>query len=113
MIFKTMKNIAFSLGILISGLSYGQELLPSMYDSTLFDNQINIEGNAFELSTSLYNDFGRKFIFGGEISRELSEETLKKQKEFNRVGGGVRLAVEYRSSHTVFNSQPNWSWRVS
>lgn len=113
MIFKGIKKIAFSTVILISGLGYGQELLPSMYDSTLFDNQINIEGNAFELSTSLYNNFSRKFIFGGEISRELSEEVLKKQKEFNRLGGGVRLAIEYRSSHPIFKSKPNWSWMIN
>lgn len=115
MIFRKIKKMAFCIGFLLSfsGLSYGQELLPSMYDSTIFNNQINIEGNAFELSTSLYNNFTRKLIFGGEIKRELSEEVLKKQKEFNRLGGGIRLAIEYRASHLIFKSKPNWSWMIN
>lgn len=113
MIFRKIKTIVFSIGIMFSGLSYGQELLPSMYDSTLFDNQINIEGNAFEFSTSLYNDFTRKFIFGGEINRELSEDVLKNQKEFNRLGGGARFSIEYRASHPIFKSKPNWSWMIN
>lgn len=113
MILRKLNKIVFVACIAFSGLSYGQELLPSMYDSTLFENQINVEGNAFELSTSLKNSFSRKFIFGGEIDRDLSESVLKDQKEYNRIGGGVRFAIEYRASTSLFKSKPNWSWMIN
>lgn len=113
MIFKRLNKVAFGICLVFNGLSYGQELLPLMYDSTLSENQINIDGNAFELSTSLYNEFSRKLIFGGEIERELSERTLENQKAFNRLGGGVRFGIEYRASQPVFQSKPDWSWMLS
>lgn len=97
----------------LSGIGYGQELLPAMYDSTLANHQVNFIGGAVQHSTRLNNSLSRKFIFGGEISDELSQKTYDNQNEYNRIGFGARAAIEYRSPVQIFESKPNLSWMVS
>ncbi|HLW30003.1 MAG TPA: hypothetical protein VKX29_04035 [Brumimicrobium sp.] len=96
-----------------TGTIYSQELLPIMYDSTLSNHQVNIVGNVFNHGSSLSNDVTRKFIFGGEINDDLSQEAYENQNDYNRIGGGFRIGAEYRAPHQVFKSKPNLSWMVN
>lgn len=113
-----MRMTLFRLTVLgvfasISSFSFSQELLPVMYDSTVVEHQIYIEGNAFQHSTSIYNEFTRKFFFGGEIGDDLSDRTWQGQNNFNRIGGGYSARIQYRGGKSIFKSNPNWSWMVN
>lgn len=103
------------LGILIStsNLSFSQELLPVMYDTTVAENQIYIEGGALAHSTSIYNEFTKKFLFGGEIDNEVSNRSWENQNENNRIGGGYHLRLQYRAGKPIFKSNTDWSWMIN
>ncbi|HEU0227689.1 MAG TPA: hypothetical protein VFQ86_08125 [Arachidicoccus soli] len=82
------------------------------YDSTLAKNKISLQGDGFELSTALYNVIASKFIFGGTISKEMSEKTFQFQRASNKIGGGFNLGIEYRSAHPIFKKNKEWSWMI-
>jgi hypothetical protein len=113
MISLRIKMVVFAIGLYSFGFLHGQELLPVMYDSTLSSHQVNLVGNAFQHSTNVSNNFSRKFIFGGEISDALSQETYEGQNGYNRLGGGYRASIEYRAPYQILKSKPNWSWMVN
>src|SRR5690554_8146837 len=83
-----------------------------MYDSTLANHQVNVVGNLFQHSTRLNNELSRKFIFGGTINDELSQKVYENQSDYNRVGFGGHIGIEYRAPNQIFKSKPNWSWMV-
>lgn len=112
MIFKTVKIAICTMAIGVSCFLAGQELLPTVLDTTEANEQINLIGNAFTSSTSIRNEFSRKFLFGGEIDKPLAEKVLSQQKDYNRIGGGYRIRGEYRAKKQVFKSLPNWSWMI-
>ncbi|HZH87275.1 MAG TPA: hypothetical protein VFD77_08155 [Brumimicrobium sp.] len=95
------------------GSALGQGLLPVMHDTTLYNHQINLVGDVFNHGSRMSNDLSRKFIFGGEIDDELSQKVYENQNEYNRVGGGFQIGVEYRASHQILKSNPNLSWMIS
>lgn len=92
---------------------FGQELLPTLHDTTEFKHQIKLNGMVFQHGTSLKNDLSRKLMFGGEIDNDLAKDAYSSQKDINRLGGGYFAEVEYRASTSVFKSNPNWSWMIS
>jgi hypothetical protein len=112
MILKKINLIFFGILFAIGNNVNGQELLPVMYDSTLANRQIIMNGSFFQHGSSLKNDFSRKFIFGGEISDELSQRTYESQKKYNRIGGGAKFRIAYKSANQIFKSKPNWSWMI-
>ena len=112
MILKKINLIFFGIISLIGNNVKGQELLPIMYDTVMSNNQIVMNGSFFQHGSSLKNDFTRKFIFGGEISDELSHRTYDNQKEYNRVGAGADFRIAYKSAKQIFKSKPSWSWMI-
>lgn len=109
---KKLIQIALSI-VLFSNFSFSQELLPVEYDTTNTNAQLLINGNAFHLSTSIQNSFARKWLFGGEITNEIKESTFQKHNIYDRIGGGYRLNIQYRSDQTLFDKHPNLSWMVN
>ncbi|MBW7868496.1 MAG: hypothetical protein H3C31_09255 [Brumimicrobium sp.] len=110
------KRIIYIISVLLlffqTITGYAQELLPTLYDTLPFNNEISLHGNIFEHSTSLNNEFARKFMFGGEISKDLSKKTYEKQKDYNRFGVGEYVSLEYRSGKSIFKKNENWSWMI-
>ena len=102
MISKGIKIIAFNVVLGLSCFLNGQELLPVIHDTTLANQQLNFFGNAFTHSTTIRNEFSRKFIFGGEIDESLANKVWERQKDYNRLGGGYRIRAEYRAKKQVF-----------
>jgi len=99
--------------LLIANFSFSQELLPVEYDTTNTDAQLMINGNAFHLSTSIQNSFARKWLYGGEITDEIKESTIQEHNLYNRIGGGYRLNLQYRSDQVLLDQHPNLSWMVN
>lgn len=109
---KKLLNIALSLAF-IANISFGQELLPINYDTTNTKAQLIVNGNAFHLSSSIQNSFSRKWLFGGEITEDIKQSTFEKHNLYNRIGGGYRLNIQYRSDQVLFENHPNLSWMVN
>lgn len=113
MISLRIKMVLLTLALCSFELLNGQSLLPVMYDSTLANHQVNVVGNLFQHSTRLNNELSRKFIFGGTINDELSQKVYENQSDYNRVGFGGHIGIEYRAPNQIFKSKPNWSWMVN
>lgn len=94
----------------LNGYLSAQELLPEIYDSTVFEQQLIINGSVLQHASNLQNELSRKFLFGGEVSDELSQESYDQHLNSNRVGVGARFRIEYRGSRQIFKSRPNLSW---
>src|SRR5690554_1011916 len=112
MILKKINFVFFGVLFTIGTTLRSQEFLPEMYDTTLANHQILMNGSFFQHGSSLTNEFSRKFIFGGEISDELSQEEYERQNSYNRIGGGAKFHVAYKSANQIFTSKPNWGWMV-
>lgn len=112
MILKKLNLIFFGILFMIGSNVKSQELLPVMHDTSLVNHQIIMDGSFFQHSSSLTNEFSRKFIFGGEIADELSQDTYDRQKKYNRVGAGAKFRISYKSANQIFKSKPNWSWMI-
>jgi hypothetical protein len=101
------------LFILITNFSFSQELLPVEYDTTNTSAQLLINGNAFHLSSSIKNSFSRKWLFGGELTDDIKDKTYNKHNIYDRIGGGYRLNIQYRSNKVLIENHPNLSWMVN
>lgn len=112
MIIKRISSMLCGVFLTVINSANTQELLPVMYDTTVVENQIVMNGSFFHHGTALTNDIARKLIFGGEIAEEQSRNALGKHHDFNRVGGGAKFRVTYKAGHQLFKSKPHWSWMI-
>lgn len=112
MILNKIHLLVFGMMFFFGGLVTGQELLPVMYDSTLVNHQVIMNGSFLQHGSSLSNEISRKFIFGGEISDELSQKAYERQKDYNRIGGGAKFRLAYKAATPIFKSKPYWSWMI-
>ncbi|PHR47356.1 MAG: hypothetical protein COA32_08020 [Fluviicola sp.] len=98
---------------LITNFGFSQELLPVEYDTTNTSARILINGNAFHFSTAIQNSFARKWLFGGEITDEIKESTFSEHNLYDRIGGGYRLNIQYRSDKVLFKKRSDLSWMLN
>ena len=113
MILKKIRLVSLGLFLSIGNFVHCQELLPELYDSSLVNHQIVMNGNAFQHASSLINEVSRKIIFGGAISDELTQRVYEKQNNYNRIGGVANFSIAYKAASQIFKSKPNWSWMVN
>lgn len=79
------RNVLQLLVLLLCSLSLrAQFYLPLIQDTTFSSNNYVIETGAEYHSNSLINAFTRKFIVGGVISNEQTQNTFNKQAQINR-----------------------------
>lgn len=109
---KKLIYIAISI-VLNSFVVSSQELLPVEHDTTNTDAQLLVNGNVFHLSTAIHNSFARKWIFGGELTDEIKESSFDDHNLYNRIGGGYRLNIQYRSDKVLSEKHPNLSWMIN
>lgn len=90
------KYVAFLFVILLfCSSSMAQQLLPVTHDTLKRTNFIVINGFGFHHATSIKNDFTSKFLLGGEIIEEIKDNSLDKQKIFNKIGADVAAEIAY------------------
>ncbi|MEX2484890.1 MAG: hypothetical protein WED10_10035 [Brumimicrobium sp.] len=108
-----MKKLLFLFCFVLLKVSYSQELLPVNYDTTVTNSQVLIHGNAFHLSSAIENGLTRKFLFGGEITEDIKQKSFDNHSIYDRIGGGYRLGLEFRSSNQILEKHPNLSWMIN
>lgn len=104
--------IIFTLFLFVE-INWSQELLPVEYDTTNTNAQIIVNGNGFHLSSAIENSFSRKFLFGGNITEEIKQNSFDNHNLYERIGGGYRLNAQYRSNKELFKNYPDLSWMVN
>jgi hypothetical protein len=87
----------FFLFLLITGMSYSQQLLPIQYDTLSNYNEIILNGSGEYSSTAMRNEFMGKFINGGYLSTEIKDHSFKKMNGLNITGFDVNSELEYRN----------------
>lgn len=83
-----MKSLVFILSFLLGTTVISQTSLP-VFSSPENNLSIAFKGNAFYQSTSIFNEFSNKFIYGGEITNEIKNNSFAKHRLNNRIGGGL------------------------
>lgn len=63
-------------------------------------------------STSLGKDIAQKFFYGGEISDEMKQKSLKRHNAINRFGSDVQTELEYRNFSVNLFKNENWGFGI-
>lgn len=85
-----------------------QNLLPLNYDTIQRTQEINIYAAGEFASTSISNQLTRQFLFGGNISDELTEKIDGKHKSLNRIGFYAEPTIEYINYNVKPFKSVNW-----
>ena len=91
-------RLIFSFSIFfLSSISWSQHLLPIQYDTNTYNQEIILYGIADFSASSIQNEIGKKFIYGGYISNDMKDNSFAQHKGINRVGLDAGGEIEYRN----------------
>jgi len=107
-----MKSIYIFFFFTVS-LGYSQSWLPVQHD-TLLDkkHEFIFSGTADYASTSLHKSLTQKLFYGGEITEDLKEKSLKLHTGINRFGSDLNTEIEYRNYTASLFKQSRWGFVV-
>lgn len=108
-----MKWINSVLLVFLCAQTYGQTMLPVYYDTLKHDGAITVTGNGFYHTSSLHNQLGDRFVFGGTISEEAKDNSYRKMEEYNTLGGELGGEVTYYHGTSISEKYPNLSWKLT
>lgn len=84
------------------------QVLPAFHDTTAVNHEINFSGFADYGATAIQNQLIDKFIFGGVITSQIKDESLKKHKNINRIGVSAMGEIEYINYKVQPVKKKNW-----
>ncbi len=105
-----MKILCFLLLYFLVLSVSAQSLLPLNYDTLENNSRIEFHGSAFHHSASLRNDFTGKFIFGGEITDEIKDNSFENHDSFQSVGGEITGELSYY--HDTLRGSDKLAWML-
>lgn len=74
---------------------HAQQLIPVTYDTLERSNFLVLNGFGFHQSSALKNDLTAKFLFGGEITDEIKDNSIDNHGLFNKLGADVTGDLTY------------------
>lgn len=93
--------------------SSAQSWLPIQHDTLLNKkHELIISGTADYASTSLHKSLTQKLFYGGEITDDIKEKSLKLHRGINRFGSDLNTEIEYRNFSVSLFNNPNWGFTV-
>ena len=99
--------------ILHSFLGEAQSWLPIQHDTLLNrKHEIIFTGTADYASTSLHKSLTQKLFYGGEITDEIKDKSLKLHRGINRFGSDLNTEIEYRNFSVSLFKNPNWGFTI-
>ncbi len=107
-----MKLIASILSVFIVTFSYGQQLIPIQFDTTLYEQELIVSGIGEYGTTSIQNYFSNRLLFGGYLSTYLKDGALENHKEINRLGVDINCEAEYRNMKMNLFGSEKWGLLV-
>jgi hypothetical protein len=108
-----MKKITLFSFFFTFFLGYSQSWLPIQHD-TLLDkkHEFIFSATADYGSTSLHKSLTQKLFYGGEITDQIKEKSLKLHRGINRFGSDLNAEMEYRNYSVNLFKQSNWGFVV-
>lgn len=95
--------------VLFVGCSFGQQLVPTSYDTLETRNhEINLSGIGDFGSATISNKLANRLVFGGEITDAMINQSMSKQKTLNRLGYIMQPALEYVNYKVQPFKTKNW-----
>jgi hypothetical protein len=100
--------------IVLSLFSVGsaQQLLPIQHDTNTYNQEFILTGLADFGATSIENALSSKFLFGGNITNEIKDNSLEKHKGINRLGLDITSELEYRNMKVNLFGKENLGFTV-
>jgi hypothetical protein len=107
-------KLFFTLFIFLSCfIAEAQSWLPIQNDTLLNrKHEIIFTGTADYASTSLHKTLTQKLFYGGEITDEIKDKSLKLHRGINRFGSDLNTEIEYRNFSVSLLKNPNWGFTV-
>lgn len=81
----------------LNSVGFAQQLLPIQHDTNAYNQEYIINGVADFGATSIQNSLSSKFLFGGNITNEIKDNSYTKHKGINRLGVDFSSEFEYRN----------------
>lgn len=96
-----MKKITLFSFFFTFSLGYSQSWLPIQHDTLLEKkHEFIFSATADYGSTSLHKSLTQKLFYGGEITDQMKEKSLKLNRGINRFGSDLNAEIEYRNYTT-------------
>jgi len=108
-----MKKITLIFFLLHSLLSNAQSWLPIQQDTLLEKrHELIFTGTADYASTSLHKSLTQKLFYGGEITDEIKDKSLKLHKGINQFGLDLNAEIECRNFQANLFGKAKWGFTV-
>lgn len=108
-----MKKITLIFFLLHGLLSNAQSWLPIQQDTLLDKKQEFVfSGTADYASTSLHKSLTQKLFYGGEITDEIKDKSLKLHRGINQFGADLNAEIEYRNFQVNLFGKSTWGFTV-
>lgn len=103
--------ITFLLGI---NFTTAQEILPLQHDTSYFKGEFILHGDAFYHSNTIRTEFANTLLWGGYITDEMKDASLKNAagRPRNRFGGTFSSGLEYRNYTVNLFGKEDWGFLV-
>lgn len=90
-----MRKIVLLLLSSFSVVVIQAQVLTNFHDTSIVSQEINFSGFADYGATSAQNQLIDKFLFGGEITNDIKDQSLNKHDRINRIGVSALAEFEY------------------
>jgi hypothetical protein len=108
-----MKKITLIFFLLHGLLSNAQSWLPIQQDTLLEKrHELIFSGTADYASTSLHKSLTQKLFYGGEITDEIKDKSLKLHRGINQFGFDLNAEIEYRNFQVNLFGKSTWGFTV-
>jgi hypothetical protein len=108
-----MKKITLIFFLLQGLLSNAQSWLPIQQDTLLEKrHELIFSGTADYASTSLHKSLTQKLFYGGEITDEIKDKSLKLHRGINQFGSDLNAEIEYRNFQVNLFGKSTWGFTV-
>lgn len=106
------KQFILSWSIFQSFLSFGQDVLPMVYDTNERTQEFILSGGLDYSATSVSNSLSTFFIRGGEISKEITTENYEQHQALNRLGIVAQPELEYINYNIRLLKNRAWGLQI-
>jgi len=110
-----LRILGLSILLIITSSLFGQQMLPLQQDTTHLKGEIILTGSGFYHGNSIRNEFSNILLFGGHITDEMKDASMKNAayRSRNRFGGSFSSNVEYRNYDVNLFGKEEWGFLVN
>lgn len=105
------KSVLF-FGLLSTFRLLGQQLLPQQMDTSLYQHDMIAFGLGDFASTSVYNEFSKLFLYGGELDNNKKNRSFAQHGNLNKFGYDVTGEIEYRNYCSSILKKKDFGWLI-